>query len=374
MNSLYIHIPFCLSKCLYCSFISYAAQESIHDRYVDALLQEIEKASQEKNGCLTTIFMGGGTPTVLSPENLCRLISTIHRCFSIDRDVEFSIEANPESSDLKMLKSLRHQGVNRISFGVQSFIDEQLERLGRVHTSVMAEKAILSAYEVGFSNINVDLMYALPGQGVGQHRQNLEKAFALPITHVSIYELTIEENTPFAQKLKTGELDLPNDEEIVAMDRVTTRLCEEAGFDRYEISNYAKNGLVCRHNVKYWRNEEYYGMGAAAVSYLDGKRMKNDIDPLAYCRKIEAGGSAVQESEQLSTERSFRESVVIGLRLIEGVSINNLLQRYGIDIIEFYGKTLQKLKRDGLLDWNETHLFLTDYGLRYANRVMAELV
>ena len=342
---------------------------------MNALIKEIKnKASRERAGRIRTIFLGGGTPTVLSLSNLYRIIDTIHRCFSVDKGVEFSIEANPESVDMKVLTGLLDLGVNRISFGVQSFIDAQLNNLGRVHSSKTAETAVLQAREAGFSNINIDLMYGLHEQRVDHHRYNLKKAFDLPVTHLSIYELTIEKNTPFARKLKKGELALPDDDEIVAMDELTAKLCAAHGFVRYEISNYAKDGFLCRHNINYWKNGEYFGMGASAVTYLDGKRMKNDSDPIKYCLNIEAGASAIVESEQLSMDRSFRESVVMGLRLIQGVSINELFQRYGIDLIKYYGEILGKLKEAGLLDWNETHMFLTQKGLRYANMVMAELV
>jgi len=375
MSSLYIHIPFCLSKCYYCSFVSYPDQSEIHDRYVNALVKEIEnRAAQKKVDSLSTIFLGGGTPTVLSTDNLGRIISTIHSCFTIDKEVEFSIEANPETVNHEMLQELRHQGINRISFGVQSFGDDQLKSLGRVHTGAGAKRAVLQAYECGFSNINVDLMYGIPGQDVDQHRQNLQQVFELPITHLSIYELTIEKATAFGLQLAQGKLNLVGEKEIVAMDEMTAMLSEEAGFYRYEISNYAQDDLFCRHNVIYWQNREYFGIGVAAVSYVDGRRMKNDPDPAGYCRKIETGSSTVIESEQLSWERSLRESIIMGLRLVEGVSRKMISDRYGLDVIEFYGKVVGKLKKEELLNWNKTHLFLTDKGLRYANRVMAELV
>jgi len=375
MDSLYIHIPFCLSKCFYCSFTSFAHHRDIYSRYVDALLIELERKARQ-NSCdpLATIFIGGGTPTVLILEDLMRLICQIKRNFKLAEEVEFTIEANPEGVDLELLKALRRLGINRISFGVQSFNDSQLRQLGRLHSSEVAEKVIISANQAGFTNINVDLMYGLPGQTLNQHSNNLTKAFELPISHLSIYELTVEENTQFHRKLESGDLDLPGEEQLVLMDEITFARCDEAGFDRYEISNYAKDGLWCRHNLVYWKNEEYLGVGASAVSYVAGRRMKNIMAALEYCRKNERGESLIVQSERLAKEGSLRETVVMGLRMVGGVSTKRLFERYGVDLREYYGQLLTRLQDDGLIEWHEDHLLLTEYGLRFANQVMADLV
>ncbi len=366
MNALYIHIPFCLSKCFYCSFTSFANQEEIHDRYVDTLVKEIEGYSYlQGRGGLRSIFVGGGTPTIFSETQLGRIVETIHACFYVESGVEFSIEANPESVSQKSLRSLREFGVNRISFGVQTFIDDQLQRLGRIHTSMTAEKAVLEARDSGFSNINIDLMYALPGQEVSDHRYTLNKALTLPISHISIYELTVEKNTVFANQQNAGKLKLPDDETIVAMDALTAKLTDRAGFNRYEISNYCKDGFRCRHNMGYWKNLEYLGVGASAVSYLKGKRITNIRDPFTYCTLIEEGKNTNIECEQLSQKRSLRETVIMGLRLVEGVSVEEIFDRYGVDVIAYYGKVLGDLKLQGLVRWSSTHLFLTKRGLVY---------
>ncbi len=375
MNALYIHIPFCLSKCFYCSFSSFANQEEIHNRYVDALVKEIGGSGYRQDfGVLRSIFIGGGTPTILSEKQFDRIVETIHSCFHVESDLEFSIEANPENVSPRSLTSLRRLGVNRISFGVQTFVDDQLRSLGRIHNSMTAERAVFWARDSGFLNINIDLMYGLPGQDVRDHRYSIVKAMTLPISHISIYELTVEKNTVFANQLNDGKLKLPGDEIVADMDALTAKLTARAGFNRYEISNYCKDGFRCQHNMRYWKNLEYLGVGASAVSYLKGKRITNICDPLDYCIVIEEGKNPNIECEQLSKKRSLRETVIMGLRLVEGVSVEEIYDRYGVDVIAYYGEVLENLKRLGLVRWSSTHLYLTKRGIVYADRVLAELV
>jgi oxygen-independent coproporphyrinogen-3 oxidase len=284
------------------------------------------------------------------------------------------MEVNPKTIDFMKMLSLKDCGINRVSIGVQSFIDTELQRLGRIHNAQEAWDGVEAVRNSGISNINIDLISGIPGQIVGSWRWNLQSAIALDPEHLSLYQLSIEEGTGFSRQLAGDALVLPDEDAIAGMDEVTSHLCRSAGFGQYEISNYAKPGFECRHNVNYWLNEEYIGIGAGAVRSMSGKRIKNIEDPQIYCEKIERGESVVKESESLDPEASFRESVVMGLRMVTGVSSDRLLSRYGIDLQLYYGETLQKLLDLSLLEYHQPYLQLTSKGRALANQVMADLV
>ena len=375
MAHLYIHIPFCLSKCAYCSFVSFPGMDHLFSRYIKALGEEMRLlSSRYETGPLETIFLGGGTPSLLSVENICSLLHSCREQFLIDPRAEISMEINPKTLDFIKMISLKEGGINRASIGVQSFIDKELQRLGRMHTAQEAWNAVEAVRSAGISNINLDLISGLPGQSVGSWRWNLQSAIALQPDHLSLYQLSIEEETGFSRQIEAGRLVLPDEDEIAGMDEVTLELCEAAGLRQYEISNFARPGFECRHNINYWLNEEYFGIGAGAVRCLKGERVKNIEDPLVYCEKVERGESVVKESESLDAESSFRESVVMGLRMVKGVSSERLLSRYGIDLQLYYGETLKKLLDLSLLEFDTSYLRLTLKGRALANRVMADLV
>ncbi|MBV5307014.1 MAG: radical SAM family heme chaperone HemW [Desulfobulbaceae bacterium] len=375
MPSLYIHIPFCLSKCPYCSFISYAGLNGLHQRYVDALLREAEELCRSHPVApLSTLFLGGGTPTILSGEALAEIITACTGFFGLDHDAEISIEANPRTIDAKKLSLLRASGVNRLSIGVQSFQDQELRLLGRPHDAEDAAHALCLARNEGFTNISLDLMYGLPGQTPGSWRNTLERALSLEPSHLSLYELTIEQGTSYFQQQEQGLLQLPDDEAIADMDLITATLCREAGLAHYEISNYARPGFECRHNVNYWQNGPYLALGAGAVGCMDGCRQQKINDPLRYCEHIESGQSVIMEEECLEPAASFRETVVMGLRMLCGVSRENLQSRYGLDVAGYYEETLVHLIDQGMLELTTRHLRLTARGRMFANQVMAELV
>ncbi len=375
MAHLYIHIPFCLSKCAYCSFVSFPGMDHLFGRYVEALAEEMRMlTSRYDTGPLETVFLGGGTPSILSAEDICSLLRSCRAHFEIDPRAEISMEINPKTLDFIKMIALKECGINRASLGVQSFIDTELQRLGRLHTAQEAWDAVAAVRSAGIANINLDLISGLPGQSVDSWRWNLQSAIALHPDHLSLYQLSIEEGTGFSRQFEGGSLVLPDEEEIAAMDEVTLDLCRDAGFLQYEISNFAQPGFECRHNINYWLNEEYLGVGAGAVRCLQGERVKNIEDPLVYCRKVESGESVVMESESLDAESSFRESVVMGLRMVKGVSSERLWSRYGIDLQVYYGETLKKLLDLSLLEFDKPYLRLTVKGRALANRVMADLV
>jgi oxygen-independent coproporphyrinogen III oxidase len=374
-SSLYIHIPFCAAKCNYCSFNSYAGLEGLQERYVKALCGEMLKCAQRAGqGSIKSVFLGGGTPTLLSAKLLKQILSICSSSFTISSSAEISIEANPGTVDRRKLTALLESGVNRLSIGVQSFNDLELKAIGRIHTASEAIKAVELASAIGFDNLSLDLMYGLPGQSAERWLTSLETGLSLGVKHLSLYQLTVEEQTPLESMIEREILQLPSDKEIEAMDEITGKCTATAGYPQYEISNYAKAGYQSRHNITYWENREYFGFGAGAVSCISGTRRQNITSPEQYCCLLEAEKSVVIEEERLEPDASFRETVVMGLRMNRGISLAMLEKRYGISLENYYGKILQKLISDGMLEKNTGFLFLTDTGRGFANRVMAELV
>lgn len=284
------------------------------------------------------------------------------------------METNPGTIDKGNLQVLFRAGVNRLSIGVQSFDDRELASLGRVHSAQEAIAAVQAARVAGFTNLNLDLMCGLPGQTVGSWRRTLDRALSLRPEHLSVYQLTIEPGTPFADLARCTKLELPVEDEILAMDSQTDQACRCAGMQRYEISNYSMPGYQCRHNINYWLNGEYLACGASAVSFLMGVREKRTAAAREYIRRMETGLPVVEERECLSAEASFRETVIMGLRLTRGVCRDTLWRRYDRDLVDYYGATLEKLLAHGLVELTDTHLRLTEAGLPLANQVMAELV
>jgi oxygen-independent coproporphyrinogen III oxidase len=375
MTALYIHIPFCLSKCHYCSFSSRAGCEDLYVPYVSALITEITLLSEKKSRSgLDTLFIGGGTPTCLPRELLQKVIHCSLDLFRVVHGAEISVEANPGTVDARYLETLLAAGVTRLSLGVQSFDNRQLELVGRIHNEQEACSAIEAARAVGFDNINLDLMSGLPGQTPASWRKSLEKALSFQPEHLSLYQLTIEPDTPFYSLVESNTICLPVEEEIIQMDECTQQLCSIAGLHLYETSNFAAKGHECRHNINYWLNNDYLAAGASAVSCLQGVRERRIADPIEYIQRITQKKTVVVETECLSREASFRETVIMGLRMVQGVSRKTLHERYGLDLIEYYGSTLQKLLDLDLLELTETSLRITEKGWSLSNQIMAELV
>lgn len=377
---LYIHIPFCHSKCPYCSFNSYPEPGStaLAD-YMAALMQQVRlMAAHPWVATLhfATLYIGGGTPTIYSHEALANLIETCRATFtssSIDL-TEITVEANPNTITLKKLQTLKRAGVNRLSIGCQSFSDPLLRILGRSHSGADAEAAVRNARAAGFDNISLDLMYGLPEQTVADWRQTLDTAVGLEPDHFSIYELTIEEDTPYAARLRAGDIVLPDEETVLQMEETGREMMNVFGYERYEISNYARPGMQSHHNAIYWQNNSYLGLGAGAVSFFDGFRVRNVADWQRYVSLVRDGKYPFRDGEFLSLEASFRETIIMGLRRTEGISCRRLEQRYGLTPAAYYGNTLQRLLQERLLEMRRDYLRLTDRGLLLANQVLAQLV
>ena len=375
---LYVHVPFCVRKCIYCSFYSLAGAGQWHGRYVQAVLTQLRQAAaleECRNYRVRSVFFGGGTPTVLPVSELERLLVRCCAAFDLEPgSVETSIEVNPATVDRQGFHRLRRAGFNRVSIGIQSLDARELKILGRVHTAAQAETTVRQAREAGFSNLSLDLMYGLPGQDLYHWQQTLESALALEPDHLSIYELTLEPGTPLAAQVKEGALSLPGEETILAMLELTGQMLTSQGLRRYEISNYARPGFTCCHNINYWHNGAYLGFGPAAVSCLAGRRWTNIADLERFCTLAEQGRPVQAEQEELDREARFRETVVMGLRMLAGVSIGKLETRFGINALTYYGDLLGRLVQEELLVLEGDALRLGDRGLLLANTVMAELV
>lgn len=337
-------------------------------------LRSCAEKNREQQRSLTSIFFGGGTPTVLPPETLGRLLADCLTQFPCADEPEISIEVNPATIDARGLALLRRAGFNRLSIAVQSLNEAELQQLGRLHSAADAVRTVQEAREAGFANINLDLMYGLPRQNIHAWQKTLYQILELRPEHLSVYELTVEAGTPFARKQEQGTLSLPDEEIVLLMLDKTQRLLEQNGLQRYEISNYAVSGRRCRHNINYWRNGEYFGLGAGAVAFLDKTRCTAIADAEQFCAYLETGREAWAEKEKLDQETAFRETVITGLRMLEGISLQELQDRFGIDAAEYYDSTLERLVQQGMIDITGKYMRLTAQGMLLADTVMADLV
>ncbi|MCF6186477.1 MAG: radical SAM family heme chaperone HemW [Desulfobulbaceae bacterium] len=374
---LYLHVPFCLQKCPYCSFYSLSGRLDLSTRFVAAVNRQIERFStrrETREQPFTTIFFGGGTPTMLPPTILTDLLQACLDRFPHANELEISIEVNPATIAQEGLQLLRRGGFNRLSIGVQSLNDQELKRIGRAHSANEAMQTVRMARQAGFTNISLDLMYGLPGQDEQSWQKNLNRALALEPDHLSLYELTIEENTPFGRRLNRNDLQLPDEEKVLAMMETTRRLTSGVGLSRYEISNYSRPGFQCRHNINYWQNGHYVGLGPGAVSRIGATRFTAVTDVELFCERLENERKEWQEEETLDKETRFRETVIMGLRMTKGVSLDALNKRFGIDPAVYYGTTLKLLMEQELVEMQQGWLRLTEPGLLLANTVMAQLV
>lgn len=374
-TGIYIHIPFCVQKCLYCDFPSFGGQEKEYERYTAALCREIEaKSHLAKDWKIKTVFFGGGTPTVLSAQQMKRILDTVFRCFDVESDAEITTEANPGTLSLEKCVDLRQMGFNRLSMGVQAWQDELLERLGRIHTRQQFLKNFASAREAGFDNINVDLMFALPEQTLGQWEETLSEITALQPEHISAYSLIIEEGTPFYD-LYEKEVYQETDEELDrAMYHTAVQILAEEDYHQYEISNFAKEGKESRHNRIYWQDEGYLGFGLGAHSYWEGKRFHNPYDLHTYMEQAENGNVSMEDVEELSLADQYSEFMFMGLRLTEGIEKKRFAQRFGVDMEDVYGAEMEKCKEEGLLEEKDGWLCLTERGLDLSNQVFMEFL
>ena len=367
---LYIHIPFCVSKCRYCDFLSMPYDYDVREQYTMSLCKEIERFAKEHADeyVVNSVFFGGGTPSILEPELFEKIISTVRDNFKMNTDSEITIECNPGTVTYDKLGTYKENGVNRISFGLQSANDSELKALGRIHTFSDFMDSYDNALKAGFNNINVDIMSALPSQGVEGYRNTLEKVLSLDIKHISAYSLIIEEGTPFFEMNEKGLLKLPSEEDERQMYYMTEELLAKNGFHRYEISNYARDGYECRHNKIYWERGEYVGFGLGAASLISDIRYSNTGDMKEYLEDFSSG----RENEILSLEDKMSEFMFLGLRMTKGIEISEFERQFKSDIYDIFGSEIKKHEGNGLLVEKEGRLMLTGKGFDLSNYVFAD--
>ena len=374
-RGVYIHIPFCTNKCHYCDFNSFVLKGQPVDEYLDALEREMAATSAMlPPQLIDTVFVGGGTPTVLTPEQMTKFLSAVKRHFPLADNVEFSMEANPGTTDLEKLQAMREGGVNRLSFGVQSFDNVLLERIGRIHDVDDVYNSIANARTAGFENLSIDLMFGLPGQTVSALQDSVARALKLDLPHYSLYGLKVEENTLFHRLYERNELILPEEEEEVEMYLYIMEQLKNAGRRQYEISNFAKPGFESRHNTIYWRNEPYYGLGAGAHGYAGRHRHVNIKGVQPYIEATRNGLPRLDSSDVPESE-AMEDFMMVGLRLLEGVSNADFGRQFpGHSIQEQFGDIIMRLHDDGLLSVEGDRYRLTDQGVLLGNEVFGAFV
>ncbi|OME86779.1 coproporphyrinogen III oxidase [Paenibacillus sp. FSL A5-0031] len=378
-RALYIHIPFCTNKCHYCDFTSYVLKGQPVDQYLDALEQEMQRTVAEWPPVeIDTVFVGGGTPTVLTPPQMERFLKAVRTYFPLAPDVEFTMEANPGTTDIDKLTAMKEGGVNRISFGVQSFDNGLLERIGRIHSVDDVYRSIENARKVGFTNLSIDLMFGLPGQTVELLRDSVNKAMELGLPHYSIYSLKVEENTLFHKLYERNELPLPPEEEEFNMFILLMDMLKQNGYGHYEISNFAEPGYESRHNSTYWRNEPYYGLGAGAHGYVNRMRHVNLKGITPY---IDAASSKLPRLEtfEVTEAEAMEDLMMVGLRLLSGVPASRFSNQFeGQKLEDKFGDVIHKLMKDGLLEAEQTEddiiYRLTDKGVLLGNEVFGAFI
>ena len=377
---LYVHIPFCVRKCEYCDFLSAPAGADTQQEYVRNLLLEIEqKGVRCTDYEVITIFFGGGTPSILKAGWIADILNAIHRDFKVRKDAEITIECNPGTLTFEKLSIYKSAGINRISVGLQSASDAELRELGRIHTYEDFLKSYDLIRKKGFSNVNIDLMAALPGQTLKSYEQTLRRVLALKPEHISAYSLIIEEGTPFYEKYEADELlrekgekpqMLPSEETERLMYERTKELLLAHGYERYEISNYARRGYACRHNIGYWRRENYLGFGLGSASLLENERFHNTTDLSDYL----GGDYLAYEQEKLDKKSQMEEFMFLGLRMTDGISTECFRQTFGLTVELVYGPVLEQQIADQLLRKEDGRIFLTERGLDVSNYVMAQFL
>jgi oxygen-independent coproporphyrinogen-3 oxidase len=372
MNSLYIHIPFCAKKCLYCDFYSIIYNDALASDYVDALAAQIKQLEPE----FRTVYIGGGTPTSLDIRLLEKLLKPLTR---ISQECEeFTIEANPESLSLDKLKLLKDYRVNRLSIGVQSFSEEKLKKLGRIHSAEGSRNSVSLARQAGFSNLNNDLIFGVCGERFLDWQNELKETAKLAIKHISCYGLTYEHSTPLFKKLKNKIITPLSDSLCAKMYKFALDYLPRKGFPQYEISNFSKRGFECRHSLNYWQNSVYTGLGASAVSFQNGVRERNIADASEYIKRIKTGRSAVSSREKLSARRHAKETAAIKIRTNEGIRVDWFYETTGFDFLALEADALRRLTCEGLLHYLESNgkieaVRLTKKGIIFCDSVSSSL-
>jgi len=378
---LYIHVPFCMAKCAYCDFVSVSGRDDLFEGYGRGVVDELRRRpglrGDEIAGTFraTTVYMGGGTPSVLPLSIMRDIMATVGAIYSPPEDGEITVEVNPGTVDMSYLTMLRELGINRLSVGVQSFNDVELRMLGRIHDRRQALTTLSEARAAGFENLNLDLIFGLPAQTISDWEASLHQAVVCRPTHVSLYALSVEEGTPLAGQIARGDLPTPDEDQAAEMYELAVAVLALAGYEQYEISNWAYPGYESRHNVHTWLNGPYLGFGPAAHSHINQRRWWNVDDPEEYLARMDGGKSPAAGSETLDAETDMAETMILGLRLVrDGVSVEEFRRRYGRRPAELYGPILDELVNLDLIDVSEERIRLTPRGRLLGNQVFVRFL
>ena len=374
-QALYLHMPFCVRKCNYCDFVSYAVKDNQKEReeYLPLLFKEASYWHENAGlDGLNTVYFGGGTPTVMP--GLAGFIIDLRKLLNIKSNAEITVECNPGTIDQNGLCALKEAGVSRLSIGVESLDESELKNMGRIHNAKDARKTLTEAKIAGFDNINIDLIYGLPGQTLSGWQETLEKALEFETQHVSFYGLTLSENTPWGKAFAVGELVLPDDDLTAEMMVQGSDILTANSFIHYEIANFAKSGFESRHNLAYWQRKNYLGLGIAASSFCDNRRFINKSECKAYKEAIMNGQNAVSDEEILSEADVLAEAMFLGLRLLDGIDLEKFYKRYRVRAEEYFSAGIEKLSSYGLIEYSSGRLRLTEKGLLLANEVFIEFL
>jgi len=373
--ALYIHIPFCKQKCFYCDFNSFAGKEGLVERYVEALIKEIKMNSCLKDEYeVSSIYIGGGTPSYIESHYIGEILETVFSSYVVDRNVEITIEVNPGTVNRDKLKAYYDFGINRISFGVQSANNEILKGIGRIHTYEEVKKNYLEAREIGFNNISVDLIFGLPKQSLNIWEKTIDEILLLKPEHISAYSLKVEEGTAFFVMQKKDRLELPSDEVEREMYYLLKDILKDNGYNHYEISNFAKKDFNSKHNIAYWKRQDYLGVGSNSASCINNVRFSNEEKIEKYIELINNGETPVVYKEELNEEDIFVEKIILGLRLLTGINEKEILAEQFEEKIEKFIKSKKELIKIGLIEQNGDIIKLTDRGLDLANQVFIKFM
>jgi oxygen-independent coproporphyrinogen-3 oxidase len=374
MLSLYVHIPFCVKKCLYCGFYSTPYREEQAETFLTGLRKEAEQYHAAfLNRPFSTVYVGGGTPTILSPDQLDRMFGILSGSFHLAPNAEFTVEANPNTISGPLLSLIRQRGANRLSIGIQSFSPDLLRTLGRTHNAEEAVNAVLCARKAGFRNIGIDLIYGIPGQHPALWQETLEQAIGLSPEHISAYNLSLDEGSAFLRMAKEGAFRLPDDDEVAGMYELAVEKLTASGYSRYELSNFARPGFACRHNRNYWARGEYLGLGPGAWSFIGGRRRRTVPDVTEYAQRLNAGLGVTSEEDAPAADQAAQEYLFLGLRTSQGVNLRDFQRLYGRGPYERLLKNLSSPRNAGLVQVSGEHLRLTGSGMLLADEAILQL-
>ncbi len=376
--SLYIHIPFCLSKCSYCDFTSFANSVSIQNPYIDALIKEIHSyKNQILSRGIKTIFIGGGTPTSLSDSLFEKLLYNIDEILNLnlnESDVEYTVEANPKTISHQKALTLKKYGVNRVSFGLQSSNPKELSNLGRVHNFEDLKESVTLLKNNGITDINIDLMYAIPDQTIETFKKSLNDVIGLSVTHISAYSLILEEGTKLYELYNQNKLTIPTEDEDIFMYEEAIKILAKNGYNQYEISNFSLPGKECKHNITYWKVDEYLGFGLSSHSFFCRQRYSNTTDINKYIDDIINGDLPIEQTEEIDEAMAFEEWIFLRLRMNEGIDVNSINENFQMNFLEKYFVQLENLQAEGLLQYDSQRVFLTIKGFELSNYVFITLL